>query len=613
MAQTCGIDPEELRVREGEHPANEHPLETAWTFWFDKKTSDRKESDQYMEGLRQLGSFNTVEGFYRHYTHLLRPSELPRDHNCYMFRKNYKPMWEEFPEGGCWIIRIKRKASQNYVNHMWENLLLACIGEAFEMPDVVGCVLSTRIKDDVLSIWNLTNRDTPARFRIGERLKEVLDLNMTALIQYKDHMQSLQDYSTYRNARNYMFAPSPNMTPMQHVLDTPLYGAIGTPDHGFSEAEHLLPPGMMDDDLLPPAAVDSEGFGGGWPASGLVGGSVAERSSSGLLSGKSPGLVPQAPPNITKTKSPALSASAPPWTGGMGLSSSSVGAAEPSPTSVAATASSTPPLASETPKETTPAPGFSGGNPGGIGISPELSNGAPLLAGAPKAWPAASAAAKAAIPAAAPTVPASGPTTVASPPTGAVAATAPTIVAQAAAAAAAAAATSPTMPASTSAMTQQVTQPVPAVAKPAATAPVQTVVAAAPAAAVAKSPIPSPKFSISSGSPIPSPKTSVVVRQPGGMVATSSNTVVVASPPKAVVGTPPLQPTGAPVTVSAPITWAAKMAAQQNRGPPAKAVPKVVVVTPAFKMAATKSFGKPGAPFARPAMQAPTAPKPKGV
>eukprot|EP00439_Symbiodinium_sp_Y106_P034512 s619_g4.t1 len=174
---------EDLRVLEDQYPPSETPLETAWTFWYDKKTSDRKESEQYMEGLKQLGSFNTVEGFYRYYSYLLRPSDLPRDHNVLLFRKGYRPMWEEFPEGGCWIIRIKRKASQNYVNRMWENLLLAFIGEEFELPDVVGCVLSTRLKDDVLSVWNLTNRDNTARFRIGEKLKEVLGLDMNALIQ----------------------------------------------------------------------------------------------------------------------------------------------------------------------------------------------------------------------------------------------------------------------------------------------------------------------------------------------------------------------------------------------------------------------------------------------
>ena len=72
------------------------------------------------------------------------------------------------------------QASQNYVNRMWENLLLAFIGEEFELPDVVGCVLSTRLKDDVLSVWNLTNRENSARFRIGEKLKEAWPITMYA-------------------------------------------------------------------------------------------------------------------------------------------------------------------------------------------------------------------------------------------------------------------------------------------------------------------------------------------------------------------------------------------------------------------------------------------------
>jgi len=305
MAQTCGISPDELRVREGEYPATESPLETNWTFWYDKKTSDRRESDQYMEGLKQLGSFNTIEGFFRHYSHLLRPSELPRDHNILCFRKGYKPMWEEFPEGGCWIIRIKRKASQTYVNRMWENLLLSCIGEAFELPDVVGCVLSTRLKDDALSVWNLSNRDTPARFRIGEKLKEILDLDMNALIQYKDHMQSLQDYSTYRNAKNYMFAPSPNATPMQGTLDTPLQTSQEQPADQDLDDEGLLLPAAAIDEMLPPAAADELGFS--------EFGGARERTSSGSQFGRSPVLSAGAAPFSIGSKSPPLSAMASPW------------------------------------------------------------------------------------------------------------------------------------------------------------------------------------------------------------------------------------------------------------------------------------------------------------
>eukprot|EP00747_Dinoflagellata_sp_TGD_P195580 gnl/TRDRNA2_/TRDRNA2_64477_c0_seq1.p1 gnl/TRDRNA2_/TRDRNA2_64477_c0~~gnl/TRDRNA2_/TRDRNA2_64477_c0_seq1.p1 ORF type:complete len:464 (+),score=81.28 gnl/TRDRNA2_/TRDRNA2_64477_c0_seq1:82-1392(+) len=338
------IDPEEIRVREGEYVASETPLETAWTFWYDKKTSDRKESDQYMEGLRQLGSFNTIEGFYRHYAYLLKPNEFPRDHNVLLFRKGYKPMWEEFPEGGCWIIRIKRKVSHSYVNRMWENLIIACVGEAFEMPDVVGCVLSTRLKDDVLSVWNLSNKDTQARFRIGEKLKEVFDLDTNALIQYKDHMQSLQDYSTYRNAKNYMFAPSPTSTPMPGILDTPDASEwrmnMEDVDQGMGEFDTMLPPAAVDTVDEVPDRARSRSMSGNAPVFSPQGGSPI----------KSPVTSPQlsanaAPwsPTMGITKSPPLSAEAPPWQPGdappASVSQQSSPVAEPQPAAAPAAAS----------------------------------------------------------------------------------------------------------------------------------------------------------------------------------------------------------------------------------------------------------------------------------
>merc|ERR1719198_2871892 len=71
---------------------------------------------------------------------------------------------------------------------------------------------STRFKDDILSVCNLQNSNHQARFRIGEKLKKILDLDENTLIQYKDHMSSMKDFSTYRNAKNYMFS-SPGQDP----------------------------------------------------------------------------------------------------------------------------------------------------------------------------------------------------------------------------------------------------------------------------------------------------------------------------------------------------------------------------------------------------------------
>merc|ERR1712176_1193825 len=206
---------------------------------------------------------------------------------------------------------IRRKTSQSYVDRMWENLILACIGEAFDMPDVVGCVLSSRLKDDVLSVWNLCNRDQTARFRIGEKLKEILNLDPSALIQYKDHMQSLCDYSTYKNAKNYTFAPSPHTTPLQGTLVTPMQSYHGPPDQDLDDG--LLPPAAIDMegmdggmDLLPPAAVDSEGFNENYP--NLKSASISDKSQKGRI----PAMNPMQSP-LVGSKSPPLSAAAKPF------------------------------------------------------------------------------------------------------------------------------------------------------------------------------------------------------------------------------------------------------------------------------------------------------------
>lgn len=44
----------------------------------------------------QAGSFNTLEGFWKNYVHLKRPSAISTNVNVYLFRdeQDHKPMWE---------------------------------------------------------------------------------------------------------------------------------------------------------------------------------------------------------------------------------------------------------------------------------------------------------------------------------------------------------------------------------------------------------------------------------------------------------------------------------------------------------------------------------------
>jgi len=186
--------------------AGEHPLESAWSFWFDKKFPNSLATIiNYAENIKYIGSFNTVEGFWRYYTHMLRPDSFARDYDYYMFRDDDIPAWETWPFGGCWILKYRKRSGM--LNKVWERLILAAIGEIFEEPNVCGVCVSTRQREDLISVWNKDNINPVVHFRIGERLEALLHAHTPAVIEYKAHSTSLQDRSTFRNARPYIVVP----------------------------------------------------------------------------------------------------------------------------------------------------------------------------------------------------------------------------------------------------------------------------------------------------------------------------------------------------------------------------------------------------------------------
>jgi translation initiation factor 4E len=132
--------------------ANEHTLQTPWSFWYDKKqarrSADKADSAEYLSRLVKLGSFDTVESFWKMYLYMKRPSAMEVNVNLYLFRdgKNIAPMWEAFPRGGCWILKIKKKkeGGASVLGKMWNDLVIATTGECFEEPDVVGISVCLR-------------------------------------------------------------------------------------------------------------------------------------------------------------------------------------------------------------------------------------------------------------------------------------------------------------------------------------------------------------------------------------------------------------------------------------------------------------------------------------
>ena len=85
----------------------ENPLQTPFSFWYDKKIAKKTDTWEFKGKLKKLTTFNTVEGFWRAYLYLKRPSALEGNVNLYLFREGPTvcPMWEAFPRGGCWILK----------------------------------------------------------------------------------------------------------------------------------------------------------------------------------------------------------------------------------------------------------------------------------------------------------------------------------------------------------------------------------------------------------------------------------------------------------------------------------------------------------------------------
>jgi len=190
--------------KKGDGADEETPLETPWTFYFDKKLTKPADYKNYEKNLQKLGKFQTLEGFWHYYAWLKKPDTIPKGHNLFMFRHSHIPAWETFPKGGAWILKVRKK--NGVISRLWEELLFACIGELFQEPDIVGIMLSIRHREDLLSIWNYDHSKTEVRMAIGEKLREILNLDESTQIEYKPFKAAMKDGSSFRNAKAYVFA-----------------------------------------------------------------------------------------------------------------------------------------------------------------------------------------------------------------------------------------------------------------------------------------------------------------------------------------------------------------------------------------------------------------------
>jgi translation initiation factor 4E len=69
-----------------------HPLETAWTLYYQGLQSDAAD---YSLTIHKIGQFNTVEDFWSYFSHLKRVAEIADPMEYHLFREDIRGMWED--------------------------------------------------------------------------------------------------------------------------------------------------------------------------------------------------------------------------------------------------------------------------------------------------------------------------------------------------------------------------------------------------------------------------------------------------------------------------------------------------------------------------------------
>ncbi|KAL3119044.1 hypothetical protein niasHT_003827 [Heterodera trifolii] len=175
---------------------DEHLLEHSYIFSYFMRPQGKFDPEDYAMYVQPVSKISSVEQFWQVYRFIKRPSDLAEKVDFHLFKEGVKPVWEDPSNrnGGKWILRLKKGLS----SRIWENLLLAMIGEQFLVGDeVVGAVCSVRNQEDIVSLWNRTADSHPVTNRIRDTLRRVLNLPTNTVLEYKRHDDCLRDQRSY--------------------------------------------------------------------------------------------------------------------------------------------------------------------------------------------------------------------------------------------------------------------------------------------------------------------------------------------------------------------------------------------------------------------------------
>ncbi|WWC57877.1 uncharacterized protein I303_100412 [Kwoniella dejecticola CBS 10117] len=170
-------------------PSGRHPLRQDWSISYVHRPPGAKVD--YEKEIRKVATFGSIESFLHLYSHITPPNELPPVTDILVFESRIKRpgVWEEMRDGGKFTIRLVHPITPL----LFENLLLALIADQFEETDhVVGCVLSVRQTEDILSVWVEEENDSVRSGALKERILTLLSLPSTTSCEYRANRALLE-------------------------------------------------------------------------------------------------------------------------------------------------------------------------------------------------------------------------------------------------------------------------------------------------------------------------------------------------------------------------------------------------------------------------------------
>lgn len=181
--------------------AQENPLQHSWTFWEHRKGGDH----EYGNNMHNLGDFNTVEGFWRFYNNIPKPSTVfttsTETHKFAdrvvegfgLFKTGIRPEWEDKANmhGGEFFCR--KHFSPQDLDETYENMVLGLVGESIDPNDeITGVRIVDKSKGDRvlyrIELW-FRSQDHDVLNVLKRRLAECV--GHEDISEYRTHGQAM--------------------------------------------------------------------------------------------------------------------------------------------------------------------------------------------------------------------------------------------------------------------------------------------------------------------------------------------------------------------------------------------------------------------------------------